>query len=165
MYFFLQRKQQQQSITEIERNDNISVVGSIPHFQNSRLVQFLSNINQHVSMYIQCSLSARTGHTTCSKSILHDQCNSGQLRAHSKHTHDSGHTQSTLRTHSGYLPNKQISLPFSFLLVGLSTAGTLTDFTDFLDLLFVQYFTLSIRNNFHVIGKPFAGMLELCLSL
>ena len=47
-------------------------------------------------MYIQCSLSAQTGHTTCSKSILHDQCNSGQLRAHSKHT------QSTLRTHSEY---------------------------------------------------------------
>ena len=110
MYFFLQRKQQQQSITEIERNDNISVVGSIPHFQNSRLVQFLSNINQHVSMYIQCSLSALADHNTCSKSLQHG---SMQLRANSKYTQN---TQVICK-------DKQISLPFSsrFLLVGLAT--------------------------------------------
>ena len=112
MYFFLQRKQQQQSITEIKRNDKISVEVSIPHFQNSRLVQFLSNINQHVSMYIQCSLLALANHNTCSKSLLHG---SMQLRANSKYT------QNTLT--QGVWKDKQISLPFSsrFLLVGLAT--------------------------------------------
>ena len=96
MYFFLQRKQQQQSITEIKRNDNISVVGSIPHFQNSRLVQFLSNINQHVSMYIQCSLLALADHNTCSKSLLHGS--------------NSKYTQNT----QGVCKDKQISLLILF---------------------------------------------------
>ena len=115
---FLQRNQRY-SIEEIERNDKISVVVSIPHFQNSRFVQFLSNINQHVSMYIQCSLLALADHNTCSKSLLHGsmqlRATQSTLEAHSKYT------QNTLRV-QGICRDKQISLPFSFLLVGLSTA-------------------------------------------